>query len=215
MGRKREEAKVEGVGATDQTEAGAGAGRREWLQFSSGTCGSFWREEGLRSPGGIWTREEGCGLEIRDGGGGEQRRDGWNPNCTVTEGWGLEEKSSRQRSIQVVGPTEAVGLGRAGRVKGGGVTGERRGDLQGLKGRGKSRGRKQIKGRNPFTFSPGGAATANLDGIPWGDRCAEKVSLPLPHKPPTRTGGVHWSVKIFGHEAQYAAKKGWEGKQDF
>lgn len=31
MGRKREEAKVEGVGAIDQTEAGAGAGRREWL----------------------------------------------------------------------------------------------------------------------------------------------------------------------------------------
>lgn len=136
----------------------------------------------------------------------------------VTERWGLEEKRSRQRSIQVVGPTEAAGLGRAGRVKGGGVTGERRGDLQGLKGRGSSRGRKQIKGRNPFTFSPGegGAALLIWMGHLGGGGCAEKVSLPLPdNKTPTRTGGVHWSVKIFGHEAQYAAKKGWEGKQDF
>ena len=46
----------------------------------------------------------------------------------------------------------------------GGVMGERRGDLEGLKGRGNRR-RKQIKGRNPFTFSPWGA-TANLDGTP-------------------------------------------------
>lgn len=47
------------------------------------------------------------------------------------ERWGQEQKRSRQRSIHVVGLTEAAGLGRAGRVKGGGVTGE---GLEGLEG---------------------------------------------------------------------------------
>ena len=63
----------------------------------------------------MWTRDNRLG---------EQCRDGWNLNHTVGERWGQEQKRSRQRSIHVVGLTEAAGLGRAGRVKGGGVTGE-------------------------------------------------------------------------------------------
>lgn len=47
-----------------------------------------------------------------------------------------------------------------------------------------------------------------------GGRCAEKFPFPVPHKTPTRTGGVH-CLRVFGHEAQYAAEKGQEGKRGF
>lgn len=49
----------------------------------------------LDTRGGVWTGDNRLG--------GEQCRDGWNPNHTVGECWGQKEKRSRQRSIHVVG----------------------------------------------------------------------------------------------------------------
>lgn len=98
---KREEAtEVEGVGATDQTEAGAG-----------------WEEEvALVQSGDLWVFLEGGGVQETRGNldtrgrvwtgdnrlEGEQCRDGWNPSHTVGECWGQEKEAGRGAS-HVVG----------------------------------------------------------------------------------------------------------------
>ena len=85
-----------------------------WVFLEGGGVQETWGN--LDTRGGVWTGDNRLG--------GKQCGDGWNPNHVVGESWGQEEKRRRQRSNHVVGLTEAAGLGRAGRVKGRGVTGE-------------------------------------------------------------------------------------------
>lgn len=79
---------------------------------------------------------------------------------------------------------------------------------------GSSGGRKQTRARTHLHSVLGRGATANLEGTALGV-VQKRFPSPTPRQDSHKDGSVHRSVKVWGRETQYGAKKDGEGKMRF